>query len=593
MESTHLAPGTILHHNTYRIEKILGQGGFGITYMAKDLNLDRTVAIKEFFPKEYCDRDSTNSKVTVGSSGSKGLVERMKSKFLKEARNIARFDFPGIIRIYNCFEENDTAYYVMEYIEGNSLSDIVKARGPLDKLTALRYIDKVGKALEYLHEHRFNHLDVKPANIMLRSNDDQPILIDFGLSKQYDTDGHQTSTTPVGISRGFTPLEQYNTGGVSEFSPRADLYSLAATLYYLLTGVIPTEATQMHNDGLTFPTRFPAELISPIKKAMSIGYRDRHETVAQFLNELKGAKNSESTVIMTPTTERTVMNSSSRPTNSQKKVYHAKTEGKDSKRSKKIWVPIGIFIFIFVVILIILLTNNDKNTIPNNDTSVKENTENTEQTSSSDETIPSLKKTSNDYAQELFHLEYSKLEAKNADAINDVELYQDQINNLVGEIQEINSNNIGFEREIKRIYNELMEDELKIAIQYLDNNTVWTKDGMDKNYYLLGLYETLNTYHNHSPYEGYYGKGWSALDDIIYGYRHLEESKNLTKVFNALKESYETLGYHLWRPDDQYNKKSAPKEININKYIERIEQHIAGFYAAPTTEKKNYELEKK
>ena len=140
------------------------------------------------------------------------FVSRLKAKFLKEARNIAKFDHPCIIRIHAAFEENNTAYYIMDYIEGHSLSEMVKRFGPIPEEKAVSYIKKVGEALEYVHRHHMNHLDVKPANIMVRDSDGKPILIDFGLSKQYDSEGHQTSTTPTGISHGFAPMEQYNDG---------------------------------------------------------------------------------------------------------------------------------------------------------------------------------------------------------------------------------------------------------------------------------------------------------------------------------------------------------------------------------------------
>ncbi|MBD5355427.1 MAG: protein kinase [Bacteroides sp.] len=282
--------GSLLRHNTYRIEKVLGQGGFGITYLATDLNLDRQVAVKEFFPKDYCDRDDTTSKVTLGTQSSKDFVNKLKAKFLKEARNIAKFDYPNIIRIHAAFEENNTAYYVMDYIEGITLSEMVKQNGPISEEKALMYIDKIGKALEYVHANTMNHLDVKPANIMIRYNDDEPILIDFGLSKQYDSKGYQTSTTPIGISHGFAPMEQYNDGGVKEFSPQTDLYSLAATLYYILSGVVPPQATKLVEDELTFPQGIPTNLIKPISKAMSPGRKRRHESVRAFLEDLERQK---------------------------------------------------------------------------------------------------------------------------------------------------------------------------------------------------------------------------------------------------------------------------------------------------------------
>ena len=281
-----LGAGVLLHHGTYRIEAVLGQGGFGITYLATDMSLGRRVAVKEFFPKNYCDRDGSTSHVTLGTQGSKEFVDRLKAKFLKEARNIAKFDHPGIIKIHAAFEENNTAYYVMDYIEGRSLSEVVREDGPLSEEKALDYIRKVGAALEYIHAGRINHLDVKPANIMVRGSDDAPVLIDFGLSKQYDSSGNQTSTTPVGISHGYAPMEQYDDGGVKEFSPATDIYSLAATLYFLLSGVVPPPATKLVEDELTFPATIPPRLVGPIAKAMSAGRKRRYQDIPSFLNSL-------------------------------------------------------------------------------------------------------------------------------------------------------------------------------------------------------------------------------------------------------------------------------------------------------------------
>ena len=283
-----LKTGALLRHETYRIEKILGQGGFGITYLATDLGLDRLVAIKEFFPKDYCDRVGDTSHITLGTSSSAEFVSRLKAKFLKEARNIAKLDHPGIIKIHAAFEENNTAYYVMDYIKGESLSEKVKRQGPLSMDTALKYIKGIGNALEYIHTKHINHLDLKPANVMVRESDDIPILIDFGLSKQYDSDGNQTSTTPTGISHGFAPLEQYNDGGVKEFSPQTDIYSLAATLYYLVSGIVPSHATKLIEDGINFPTNFPQVIQPAISIGMASARKNRYSSVALFLNALDG-----------------------------------------------------------------------------------------------------------------------------------------------------------------------------------------------------------------------------------------------------------------------------------------------------------------
>jgi formylglycine-generating enzyme required for sulfatase activity/predicted Ser/Thr protein kinase len=307
IETQGMNPGAVLHNGTYKIEKVLGQGGFGITYLATDLSLDRFVAIKEFFPKDFCDRDATTSHVTLGTKGSEEFVNKMKAKFLKEARNIAKLSHPGIIKIHAAFEENNTAYYVMEYIEGGSLSEMVKRDGPLSEAKALGYIEKVGRALEYVHARNINHLDVKPANIMIRREDDEPILIDFGLSKQYDAEGNQTSTTPTGISHGYAPVEQYTAGGVKEFSPQADIYSLGATLFYLLSGVVPPQATLLISDSLTFPANIPQRLVPAISKAMSPSKKNRPSSVKEFLESLSVASGNGEDGKSQETTDETIL----------------------------------------------------------------------------------------------------------------------------------------------------------------------------------------------------------------------------------------------------------------------------------------------
>ena len=227
-----LKENAILQSGKYRIIRVLGQGGFGITYLAQNTYLDKLVAIKEFFPKDFCGRDNT-SHLTLGTQNNAETVAKLKSRFLKEARNIAKLDHPGIVKIHDIFEENNTAYYVMDYIDGENLNELVKRSGPLSESKAIEYICKVGDALEYIHSRNMTHFDVKPANIVLRKSDDQPILIDFGLSKQYDAHGDATSTLMQGVSNGYSPIEAYNSQSQTSFSPKTDIYSLGATLYYL------------------------------------------------------------------------------------------------------------------------------------------------------------------------------------------------------------------------------------------------------------------------------------------------------------------------------------------------------------------------
>ena len=280
-----LSPKTTLQDGKYEIIRVLGQGGFGITYLAYNTLLEKYVALKEFFPKDFCGRDDT-SHLTIGTQSNAETVANLKKRFLKEAKNIAKLDNPGIVRIHDIFQENNTAYYVMDYVEGESLNSIIKHLGPLPEDRAIELINSVGNALEYIHSCNMTHFDVKPANIMVRSSDYQPILIDFGLSKQYDGNGDATSTLMQGVSQGYSPIELYHAGALTSFSPQTDIYSLGATLYKLVTGTTPPPASQIVEEGLTFPPEITDEVRNAIEHAMQPSRQKRPESVSEFLAEV-------------------------------------------------------------------------------------------------------------------------------------------------------------------------------------------------------------------------------------------------------------------------------------------------------------------
>lgn len=277
-----------LQDGNYRILKVLGQGGFGITYLAIQVRLDRKVAIKEFFMKDFCERNETTRQVTLGTAGSRETVNSCRKKFLKEAKHIAKLYHPNIIRIIDVFDENSTSYYVMEYIEGGSLSNKLGTTG-LSMSDATRYILQVAEALKYIHKQNISHLDIKPSNIMLNGND-EIVLIDFGVSKQYDfSTGGQTSVSPVGCSSGYAPLEQYDPNGVKDFSPQTDIYSLGATYFKLLTGITPPNAFGITKDFLQENLKakgVPTAVISIICKSMEKLKENRFSDVSSFIEGL-------------------------------------------------------------------------------------------------------------------------------------------------------------------------------------------------------------------------------------------------------------------------------------------------------------------
>ena len=286
MESMTLSSGSLLKHGEYRIGRVLGQGGFGITYEAEQVSLGRRVAVKEFFMKDVCNRDGSTSHVSVPSVGSRELVEKFRQKFLREARMIASMKNPHIVRIYDVFEENGTAYYVMEYLSGGSLQQVVRNSGRLKESVALACIREAADALGYFHLLNTLHLDVKPSNLML-DEEGNVVLIDFGISKHYDESGSQTSSTPVGISKGFAPLEQYKQGSdIKSFTPATDIYALGATLYALLTGTNPPEAPDVNDDGLPIICGVSSVVMQAIECAMQPRRKDRPQSVAAFLQLL-------------------------------------------------------------------------------------------------------------------------------------------------------------------------------------------------------------------------------------------------------------------------------------------------------------------
>ena len=246
--------------------------------------------------KELCNRDGKTHHMSVPSTGSIKLVDKFRAKFLKEANTIANLSHPNIIKIYDIFEENATAYYAMEYISGGSLADLLKKEPEkrLCEVDALHYLRQVAGALNYIHMLGINHLDIKPDNIL--NDNGRAVLIDFGVAKRYDNDGHQTSTTPVGLSHGYAPLEQYKSGGVAEFSPTTDIYSLGATLYKLITGQTPPDANDVLEKGLpNIEDMMSTQCADAIKKAMRSKRAYRQQSIDEFLNMLPQEETIEAT----------------------------------------------------------------------------------------------------------------------------------------------------------------------------------------------------------------------------------------------------------------------------------------------------------
>lgn len=294
-----LREGTILQDGKYRIVRFINSGGFGCTYEAEHTLLRKRLAIKEFFVKDFCNRDEATGHVSVGTQGKQALVAKLKRKFIEEAKVLSRLHHKGIVSVTDVFEENGTAYYVMDYIDGCSLGDIHKREGALSEARALGYIRQVAEALAYVHEHNRLHLDIKPGNIMV-DGDDRAVLIDFGVSKQYDEEEGFNESTLIGKTPGYAPPEQMD-GDVSRFLPATDIYALGATLYALLTGVTPLKVSlRISGESLDpLPACTSAAVTSAVEAAMKLKKDDRPQTISEFLTMLdaEDAADDEDTII--------------------------------------------------------------------------------------------------------------------------------------------------------------------------------------------------------------------------------------------------------------------------------------------------------
>lgn len=295
MTSTQLQPGTVIHgtHNDYRIERVLGQGSFGITYVANVRLKGRLgaiesvamVAIKEFFLRDVSCRNG----LRVFSVSDSTLCSDYRRDFLREAQNLSRLDNDHIVKVLETIEENDTVYYVMEYLSGGNLDQHILSHGKLSCREALDIAIQIGEALKCMHAQHMLHLDLKPLNVM-RGEDGHIVLIDFGLSKCFGADGQPESSTRIGQgTTGYAPIEQHSFNKADGFMPTLDIYALGATLFKMLTGSVPPEASVVLNEGLPVDelssAGVPPAVIALVEHAMQPLRRMRHQTVGEFVDE--------------------------------------------------------------------------------------------------------------------------------------------------------------------------------------------------------------------------------------------------------------------------------------------------------------------
>ena len=286
-----LQPGTGLCGGKYVIEKKIGEGGFGITYRAMQSGLNRAVCIKEYFIAGGCIRD-TYAKTIHLQGLDEDKFEKYRAAFVKEAQTLAALHHPGIVEVIDIFDENNTSYMVMPFIEGRSLQSIVEKDGPLSYPEAVNYIAQVANAVGYIHDRHILHRDIKPDNIMITA-DYKAVLIDFGSAREFEEDKTQAQTSMV--THGYAPTEQYTRN--SRKGAYTDIYAIGATLYFVLTGKVPYEAAARITETMPEPKELnpdlPDEANRTIMKAMQLKSQDRHQSIAEFMDDLRNVKPSQ------------------------------------------------------------------------------------------------------------------------------------------------------------------------------------------------------------------------------------------------------------------------------------------------------------
>lgn len=288
-----LSEGTTLHGadgHVYTLRGVLGTGGFGITYAADDAD-GNMFAVKEMFPSDLCRRDAASGSLIVDDLSKIDTLAKLRERFISESNNIARCHHSSIVRVYDTFRANGTAYMVMERVSGLNLKEVVR-RHSLEYAATVDVLRQISSALAYLHSHGIVHLDVKPDNIIM-GNDGRIVLIDFGLSRSVGPSGIVTDSdrTVAAVSHGYAAPEQYASARGAEPGVRSDVYSLAATAVKMLTGNTPPRPEQVfdHPESISVPT-IPPYANAAIARAMAYDMTRRTPSVSEFFASFSDAE---------------------------------------------------------------------------------------------------------------------------------------------------------------------------------------------------------------------------------------------------------------------------------------------------------------
>ena len=273
----------------YEIRYVLGEGGFGLTYLAHDMKLDKPVAIKEYLPADLAVRKGDNS-VIPKSSGSESDFTWGLERFLDEARMLARFDHKNIVRVHRFFQAHGTAYIVMEYVDGETLSSLLQREQTLSCQNLLSILNPLLSGLEIVHKSDVLHRDIKPGNIIIRDSG-APVLIDFGAARQ--AVGARSRSVTAIVTPGYAPIEQYSTRGRQ--GPWTDIYALGAICYRAMTGETPIDATErVRRDPLVPLSKqpisegYPGSFLGAVDRALSIDEEERPQSIGEWRDMFEG-----------------------------------------------------------------------------------------------------------------------------------------------------------------------------------------------------------------------------------------------------------------------------------------------------------------
>lgn len=281
-----LTAGTTLCDGKYVIERVIGEGGFGITYFARHTLLNHAFAIKEFFVSGGCVRNTYHHTISLQDLSQEDF-DKYRQRFVDEAKTLINLDHPGVVKVVDIFEENNTSYIVMPFVEGETLQHMVEKRGRLSYDVAVNYIAQLAEAVAYIHDKHILHRDIKPENLII-TPENKVVLIDFGSAREFVNDEVQRHTAI--LTQGYALPEQY--AARSKKGNYTDIYAMGGVLYFAVTGQKPIDSASRSIEQLVEPIALvpdlPEDANRTIMKAMQLKPEDRHQTVHEFMVDLVG-----------------------------------------------------------------------------------------------------------------------------------------------------------------------------------------------------------------------------------------------------------------------------------------------------------------